>query len=240
VLQAYIEPYSSSSLNLLEQLSLMVSSFVLFCGVIFKGDDTSTLSSGITSPLSEALIILIFLAFLGSVCVFGFVFYRKMDMLPLFDRCFRPSHSNVSTNADRSPINKLEMSERPIAGMSLELKLSPIATALPRNRFFHEDDSKEVPPCNENMASVDDHSDLMFDTNDAELSSVNSLSSSEADQSLYNIRFRTIKIIIAPTSLPHILPVPSSVPSESLMSSQLPNEFELQWLSSSVNADHPS
>ena len=86
LLQCVLAPYRSSSLNRLELVCLLTAAFVLFCGVIFKGDTTASMS---TSALSDLFIVFVFVALSLAIAFASFVYWRKVERLLYCRRCRR-------------------------------------------------------------------------------------------------------------------------------------------------------
>ena len=86
LLQCTLQPYLASSLNRLELITLLSAALVLFCGVIFKGDTSSSPSP---SPLTSLFIAFIFLTLAVVLSYATFVYWRKVEKLLFCRRCRR-------------------------------------------------------------------------------------------------------------------------------------------------------
>ena len=86
LLQCVLAPYRSSSLNRLELVCLLTAAFVLFCGVIFKGDTAASMT---TSALSDLFIVFVFVALALAIAFASFIYWRKVERLLYCRRCRR-------------------------------------------------------------------------------------------------------------------------------------------------------
>ena len=86
LLQCVLAPYRSSSLNRLELVCLLTAAFVLFCGVIFKGDTSASMS---TTALSDLFIVFVFVALALAISFACFIYWRKVERLLYCRRCRR-------------------------------------------------------------------------------------------------------------------------------------------------------
>ena len=106
LLQCILAPYRSSSLNRLELVCLLTAAFVLFCGVIFKGDTAASMT---TSALSDLFIVFVFIALSLAIAFASFIYWRKVERLLYCRRCRRVPTLHVKS---AEMVNKLGRTAR--------------------------------------------------------------------------------------------------------------------------------
>ena len=100
LLQYVCSPFTSSSLNRLELLTLLSAAFILFCGVIFKGDVlTNGGGVGGLSPEVTLFVTFIFVAVGVTMAVVAWVYWRKVEKVLFCRRCRRVPALRVKSAA---------------------------------------------------------------------------------------------------------------------------------------------